>query len=136
MQSDAEKYFISSLANFALSSALSHCVRGELGGGEDGGRKRADGRCGQHGVVLLLIKNFGEGCASIARATRLRGGVACRRRRARGGRGERSIEFGHFGVLLLELDLMRKDVAEAGLEVRQPGGDFGHRTALLGKLHL
>ena len=31
---------------------------------------------------------------------------------------------------------MRKGVAEAGLEARQPGGDFGDRAALLRKLHL
>jgi hypothetical protein len=31
---------------------------------------------------------------------------------------------------------MRKGVAEAGLEARQPAGDFGDRTALLGELHL
>ena len=31
---------------------------------------------------------------------------------------------------------MRKGVAEAGLEARQPAGDFGDRAALLRKLHL
>src|ERR1700722_6106788 len=81
-------------------------------------------------------KGFGEGCASIARASRLRGGVARRGGRVVGGPGERSVEFGHFGALLLELRLMRKGVAEAGLEARQPAGDFGDRAALLHKLHL
>ena len=66
----------------------------------------------------------------------LRGGVARRGRRVVGGRGKRSVEFGHFGALLLELRLMRKGVAEAGLEARQPAGDFGDRAALLHKLHL
>src|SRR5271168_1090734 len=83
-----------------------------------------------------MIRVFGEGCASIARARRLRGGVARRGERVLGGRGERSVEFGHFGALLFELRLMRKNVAEAGLEARQPAGDFGDRTALLRKLYL
>ena len=31
---------------------------------------------------------------------------------------------------------MRKGVAEAGLEARQPAGDFGDRATLLCELHL
>src|ERR1700722_20870151 len=76
------------------------------------------------------------GLSGIARAGSLCGGVAGWGGRVLGGRGEGSVEFGHFGALLLELRLMRKGVAKARLEAWQPGGDFGDRAALLRKLRL
>jgi hypothetical protein len=76
------------------------------------------------------------GLSGIARAGSLCGGVAGWGGRVLGGRGEGSVEFGHFGALLLEFRLMRKGVAEAGLEARQPSGGFSDGAALFRELDL
>src|ERR1700677_4268510 len=102
---------MSAFANFALSWARAHCVgvnSGAVKAGIVSARMVAAGSMGRSPHK----KGFGKGCASIARTIRSRCGAALGR-----SRGERSVEFGHFGALLLEVRLMRKSVAEAGSEV-------------------